>query len=143
MSKHSFVNQILVFSKATEGENFITPNFRVREFACEDGTDSIFIHPFIPLVCQMVRNYFDMPFTPNSAYRTIAHNKNVGGATNSSHTRGRAVDIPANKGVTPNQLYDFVDKLFGNWGEVGIYSWGIHVGIQDTKKRFTDSSYKG
>lgn len=143
MSKHTFVNQILVFSKSEEGDKFLTPNFRVREFACKDGTDTIFIHPFIPIVCQLVRNYFDMPFTPNSAYRTITHNKNEGGATNSSHIRGRAVDIPANKGVTPKQLYDFVDKLFGNWGEVGIYNWGIHVGIQDTKKRFTNSSYKG
>lgn len=143
MIKHTFVNQTLVFSKSAEGDKFIAPNFRVREFACEDGSDAIFIHPFIPLVCQMIRNYFNMPFTPNSAYRTIPHNKNVKGAKNSNHIYGKAVDIPANEGVTPKQLYDFVDKLFGNWGEVGIYNWGIHVGIQDTKKRFTDSSYRG
>lgn len=143
MSKISFVDYTMVFSKAKDGETNITTNFKVKEFACSDGSDTVVIHPIIPLVCQMIRNKFNMPFTPNSAYRTVAHNKSVAGATNSNHTYGRAVDIPAKNGVTPKQLYDFVNTLFGEWGEIGIYNWGIHVGVQETKKRFTDNSYKG
>lgn len=143
MNKMSYIEQAMVFSKATHGELYIAPNFQVKEFACFDGSDVVVVHPYIPQICQIVRNKFNMPFSPNSAYRTITHNKAVGGATRSSHMYGRAVDIPAQNGVTPKQLYDYVDKLFGNWGEVGIYNWGIHVGIQDTKNRFTDSSYKG
>ena len=143
MNKTSFVEQAMVFSKSTDGELYLTNNFQVKEFACYDGADVIVIHPYIPHICQLVRNKFCMPFTPNSAYRTVTHNKSVGGANKSNHIYGRAVDIPANNGVTPKQLYDYVDTLFGEWGELGIYSWGIHVGVQDKKERFTDSSYRG
>ena len=143
MSKASYVEQGMVFSKSTDGELYVAPNFQVKEFACSDGSDVVVIHPFIPHICQLVRNKFNMPFVPNSAYRTVTHNKAVGGANKSNHIYGRAVDIPAKRGVTPKQLYDYVDTLFGNWGEIGIYSWGIHVGVQDKKERFTDSSYRG
>ena len=34
------------------------------------------------------------------------------------------------------RVYDFLDKLMGNWGELGLYSWGVHVGISSTKSRF-------
>ena len=143
MSNASYVEQAMVFSKSADGALYITPNFQVKEFACSDGSDVVVVHPYIPHICQIIRNKFNMPFSPNSAYRTISHNKSVGGATKSNHIYGRAVDIPAKKGVTPKQLYDYVDKMFGDWGELGIYSWGIHVGIQDKKSRFTDKSYKG
>lgn len=143
LSAISYTNQAMLFSKSNDGQVYLTTNFQVKEFACSDGSDAILIHPFIPLICQVVRNKFNMPFTPNSAYRTVAHNKNVKGANKSNHIYGRAVDIPAKNGVTPKQLYDYVDSIFGNWGEIGIYNWGIHVGIQDNKKRFTDASYKG
>lgn len=143
MGNTSYVEQAMVFSKAADGELYITPNFQVKEFACKDGSDVVVIHPYIPHICQIVRNKFNMPFKPNSAYRTITHNKAEGGATKSNHIYGRAVDIPAKNGVTPKQLYDYVNTLFGDWGELGIYSWGIHVGIQDNKERFTGSSYKG
>lgn len=137
MSKASYVEQGMVFSKSTDGELYVAPNFQVKEFACSDGSDVVVIHPFIPHICQLVRNKFNMPFSPNSAYRTVTHNKSVGGANKSNHIYGRAVDIPAKRGVTPKQLYDYVDTLFGEWGEIGIYTWGIHVGIQEKKERFT------
>lgn len=137
MSKASYVEQGMVFSKSTDGALYVAPNFQVKEFACPDGSDVVVIHPFIPHICQLVRNKFNMPFSPNSAYRTVTHNKSIGGVNKSNHIYGRAVDIPAKNGVTPKQLYDYVDTLFGNWGEIGIYTWGIHVGIQDKKERFT------
>lgn len=143
MSKISFVEHTMTFSKAKDGSVNLTNNFKVNEFACSDGTDTIIIHPFIPFICQIVRNHFNMPFTPNSAYRTVAHNKSIGGANNSNHIYGRAVDIPAIKGITPKQLYDYVDSLLGDWGELGIYNWGIHFGVQNNKKRFVDKSYRG
>lgn len=143
MSDIDFVQHAMVFSKSTHGEINLVSNFKVKEFACSDGSDVVLIHPFIPFICQMVRNKFKYAYSPNSAYRTPTHNKAVGGAINSNHLYGRAVDIPAKKGVTPKQLYDYVDTLFGDWGEVGLYSWGVHVGVQESKKRFVDSSYKG
>lgn len=129
---------VLAFSKAADGERYLTKNFQVKEFACKDGSDPVFIHPQIPIYCQMVRDKFGYPFTPNSAYRTVSHNasKDVGGAARSCHIYGRAVDIPALNGTTPQQLYDFFDDLLGESGELGIYSWGVHVAVCQTKNRF-------
>lgn len=130
------------YSKSASGNIKLTNNFTVKEFSCQDGSDPVTVNVLVPVICQAVRNWFGYPFTPNSAFRTVTHNANVKGAKSSLHIYGKAVDIPALNGVTPKQLYDFVDKLCGNSCEIGIYSWGIHVGITDTRKRFTDSSYK-
>lgn len=126
----------MCFSKASDGNEDITKNFKVYEFACNDGSDPVFINPLIPVICQAVRNWFGYPFTPNSAYRTITHNKKEGGASGSFHIYGKAVDIPTNGKVTPTDLYNFLDKLCGDSCEIGLYSWGVHVGITDKKKRF-------
>ena len=129
-------NLCLCYSKSSAGNKNITKNFVVREFACSDGSDPVFVHPLIPIICQAVRNWFGYGFTPNSTYRTLAHNKSVGGASSSFHVYGKAVDIPAKGKTTPSDLYNFLDKLFGDSCEIGLYSWGVHVGITDKKKRF-------
>ena len=138
-----YTDTCLSYSKSACGHMNITPNFKVREFACKDGSDPVHVNILIPLITQVVRNWFGYPFEPNSAYRTITHNQNEDGANNSFHIYAKAVDIPAKGDVTPKMLYDFVDRLCGDCCEVGIYSWGIHVGICNTKKRFVDKSYKG
>jgi hypothetical protein len=46
------------------------------------------------------------------------------------------VDIPEGPGATPQQLYDFFDELLGDSGELGIYSWGVHVAVSEKKSRF-------
>lgn len=124
------------YSKSVSGELKLTPNFKVKEFACQDGTDPVVVHALIPIICQAVRNWFGYSFTPNSAYRTTAHNKSVGGAERSKHMYGKAVDIPATDKVTPKELYNFLDKLCGNSCEIGLYSWGVHVAVSETKSRF-------
>lgn len=133
-----------VYSKNKDGALQLTPNFTVKEFACKDGSDPVCVNFLCACVCQIVRNWFGQPFSPNSAYRTVAYNAtpSVGGASRSNHIYGNAVDIPA-RGCTPKQLYDFLDKLLGNSCELILYTWGCHVGIQNTKKRMTDRSYKG
>lgn len=138
-----YENTIFAFKKSEDGATNLTDNFKVREFACKDGSDVVFINCMLPLICQAVRNWFGVAFTPNSAYRTATHNKAQGGVPHSYHVSGRAVDIPAPKGYTVDDLYSFLDKLCGNSCEIGRYSWGCHVAITDGKKRFTDSSYKG
>lgn len=124
------------YSKSHSGNLKLTNNFTVREFACSDGSDPVVVHVLIPIICQAVRNWFGYPFTPNSAYRTVSHNKSVGGATRSFHVYGKAVDIPSNEKASPEELYDFLDKLCGQSCEIGLYSWGVHVAICDEKKRF-------
>lgn len=125
------------YSLEKHGSMYLAPNFQVKEFACKDGSDPVFINVLIPLVCQIVRNQTGKSFTPTSAYRTITHNKNCKGAAKSNHIYGNAVDIPA-VGWTVQQLYNFLDKLVGDTCELGIYraSGFVHLGIQNTKNRF-------
>ena len=128
-------NRVMVFSLAADGEKYLTPHFQVKEFACKDGTDPVFIHECIPDWCELARE-INGPFKPNSAYRTVAHNarKDVGGASRSYHIYGMAVDIPA-KDATPEQLYDLFYPHLGDFGELILYDWGIHVAVCPTKKR--------
>jgi hypothetical protein len=127
---------VRVYSLAEDGEKYLTPHFQVKEFACKDGSDPVFIHDTIPAWCETAR-VINGPFEPNSTYRTVSHNakKDVGGEERSYHLYGLAVDIPA-KDATPQQLYDFFEDLLGDSCELGIYSWGVHVAVCSHKKRF-------
>lgn len=129
-------NQVMVFSLAVDGNRQLTKNFKVREFACRDGSDPVFIHPVLPVWCQLVRDKFGYSFSPNSAYRTVSYNAKIGGAAKSKHCMGLAVDIPAKEGTTPQQLYDFFEECLGDSGGLGIYSWGVHVDPRKTKSRW-------
>lgn len=56
---------------------------------------------------QPLRERLKKPVIITSGYRSREVNKIVGGAQNSQHTRGQAVDIVVN-GLTPAQLTDFI-----------------------------------
>lgn len=138
------IDRYRIFSRSQDGAGKLTTNFVAKEFACQDGSETIVVNELVPVVCQIVRNWFGYSFTPNSAYRTVAHNKNVGGASRSNHIYGLAVDIPAKSGkCTPRELYNFLDKLFSDSCEIGLYNWGVHFAATKEKSRFTDSTYKG
>ena len=129
---------VLVFSLAEDGAKQLTKNFKVREFACKDGSDVVFIHPMLPVWCQAVRDKFGYSFSPNSAYRTVSYNAKIPDASKKSrHCMGLAVDIPAKDGTTPQQLYDFFEEILGDTGGLGLYSWGVHVDPRPTKSRWT------
>ena len=49
-------------------------------------------------VLEPLRAHFGVPIKINSAFRCKALNAAVGGAANSYHTKGRAVDIPMHPG---------------------------------------------
>ena len=70
---------IKAYSKAKDGNKKVAANFRVREFACTDGSDPIFIDTDLVKVLQKVRNHFGKAVTITSAYRTPTKNKAVGG----------------------------------------------------------------
>ena len=56
---------------------------------------------------QPLRERLKKPVIITSGYRSREVNKLVGGAQNSQHTKGQAVDIVVN-GLTPAQLTDFI-----------------------------------
>lgn len=68
------------------------PNFSPEEMGCR-GTGAIKIEAALMDKLQALRNKLGAPLIVNSAYRSPAHNRKVGGAKNSYHVRGMAVDI--------------------------------------------------
>lgn len=126
---------VQVYSLAKDGSKYISKNFRVREFRCKDGTDVIFIDPELVEILQKIRAYFGKAVTINSAYRTPAHNKKVGGADYSQHLYGTAADIVV-KGITPKKVKSYVETLMPSSGGIGVYSWGVHVDTRKTKSRW-------
>ena len=127
--------KVRVYSKAKDGNTALTKNFKVREFACSDGTDVIFISMDLVEVLQKIRDHFGKPVNINSAYRTPAKNKAVGGAAYSQHLYGLAADISI-AGVSPKSVADFAETLLPKSGGIGIYQSFTHVDVRTAKSRW-------
>lgn len=126
---------VRVYSKSKDGNKNLSANFKVREFACKDGSDPVFISPELVNVLQAIRTHFNRPVTINSAYRTPPHNKREGGATYSQHLYGTAADIVVT-GVSPKVVAQFVETLLPNRGGIGIYKTFTHVDVREIKGRW-------
>lgn len=126
---------VKVYSLAKDGEKKLSANFKVREFACEDGSDVVFISDGLVQVLQAIRSHFGRTTNVNSGYRTPSHNKKVGGAEYSQHLYGLAADIEVT-GIKPKTVAAYAEKLLPNMGGIGIYSWGVHIDVRKTKSRW-------
>lgn len=69
-----------------------------------------------------------------SGVRCEIHNRNVGGVENSDHKTGNAADLHSSK--SPEEMARVAEEVMGDTGQIGIYSWGIHVGINPVYSRF-------
>ena len=126
---------VKVYSKAKEGNVRLSKNFTVKEFACSDGTDTVFISLALVNLLQKLRDHFGKAVIINSAYRTEAHNKAIGGATYSQHKYGLAADIHIN-GVTPKEIAAYVETLLPSSGGIGIYKSFCHVDVRRVRSRW-------
>ncbi len=73
------------------------------------------------------------PLTVLSAYRTAEHNRRVGGAANSQHVQGRALDL-AHEHLDGREFGDLIRTLAATRipeiGGVGQYATFVHVDIR-------------
>lgn len=126
---------IKAYSKKKNGNTSLSKNFKVKEFACTDGSDPIFIDSELVNVLQKIRSHFGKTVTITSAYRTPDKNKAVGGQAYSQHLYGKAADIKV-KGVTPKKVAAYAETLLKNKGGIGTYSTFVHVDVRATKARW-------
>ena len=126
---------VKAYSKAKDGGKNLTANFKVREFACKDGSDVIFISDGLVQVLQAIRSHFGKPVTINSAYRTPAYNKKVGGETYSQHQYGTAADIVV-AGVSPAEVASYAETLLIGTGGIGVYGTFTHIDVRKVKSRW-------
>ena len=126
---------IKAYSKAKDGNKKLSTNFKVKEFACTDGSDPIFIDSDLVNILQKIRTHFGKAVTITSAYRTPSKNKACGGTTYSQHLYGKAADIKVN-GVAPAKVAAYAEKLLPKSGGIGIYKTFTHIDVRTTKSRW-------
>ena len=129
------MREVRVYSKSSEGGQKVSQHFRVREFACSDGSDAVFIDPELVTVLQDIRSHFGRAVTVNSGYRTPAKNAAVGGAKQSRHLYGMAADITV-KGVAPAAVAKYAETLLPGRGGIGIYAGFTHVDVREERARW-------
>lgn len=134
---------VKVYSKSKNGTEYLEDDFRVREFACNDGSDKILIDTTLTSILQMVRNYFGKPVRITSAYRTDSWNKSVGGVGGSQHCLGRAADIVV-EGQNPLDVYQYLDSMLKTWGGLILYpnKGFVHVDTRTAKYRDVNTTKK-
>ena len=124
-----------VYSLSKDGNTKVSAHFRVREFACTDGTDTVFLSPRLVEVLESIRVRFNTPVTVSSGYRTEARNKAVGGSAYSRHKYGQAADICVS-GVKPDRVAEYAETLLKDCGGIGVYSDFVHIDVRNEKSRW-------
>lgn len=130
---------IKAYSLAKDGEKSLSANFRVKEFACKDGSDPIFVDSDLVKLLQKIREHFGKPVNINSAFRTASHNaKQKKASRYSQHLYGKAADIWI-KGVSVDALAAYAETLLPDRGGIGRYYTDnfVHVDVRAAKSRWT------
>ena len=128
--------EINAYSKAKDGGKKLSGNFKVSEFACKDGSDTVLVAPRLVMVLQTIRDHFGTAVTINSGYRTPQYNTKVGGVAHSQHCYGTAADITV-RGQKPAAVAAYARKIMPDWGGVGIYNTFTHIDVREAKADWT------
>ena len=122
---------------------YLTENFKKSEFESDDGsrmTEEILVN-VTKLACnlQRLRDVLNRPIRINSGYRSIKHNKAVGGVKGSYHTKGMAADIVV-EGLNPKQVANAIESLILSGemlqGGIGIYDTFVHYDFRKKRARW-------
>ncbi len=124
-----------VYHKKYEAEKQLSPHFKVKEFACKDGSNIVLVSGKLVSVLEQIREHFGKPVIVTSGYRTASWNKEVGGVVNSQHLYGTAADIQV-EGVEPKEVAKYAETLLQNSGGIGYYRNFTHIDVRDDRARW-------
>ena len=115
----------------------LSENFNSLEFDCHGSgcCSETIINPKLVEYVQKIRDHFGKSITVTSGYRCPVHNKRIGGATGSRHSKGDAADIVV-QGVTPREVAKYAESI-GIKG-IGLYEtsadgYFTHIDTRDKK----------
>jgi uncharacterized protein YcbK (DUF882 family) len=118
----------------TDANEKIGQHFKVREFACQDGSQVVFVDDYLVSILDILRNQVGKPVYITSGYRTPARNKKVGGAKYSYHMRGMAADIRI-EGMTAKEIANKLNKIIPFGCGIIVYASWVHVDTRPNKYR--------
>lgn len=113
-------------------DKHITQHFTVGEIICKDGSPTYVINSEVLEGLEKLREIVGKPININSGYRSESYNKKVGGAKDSQHVLGNAIDFHVS-GMTTQQIYDIIKKnnMLGEvFKGVGLYNTFVHVDVR-------------
>ena len=117
----------------------LTPNFRLSEFECHDGSHEVMIHNKLPGMLQALRVAINRGITIAAAYRNPKHNKEVGGSPNSRHMLGEAADIKVT-GMHPLDVALMAEKI--GFTGIGVYThngqYFVHLDVRPVRSYWCD-----
>lgn len=126
--------EIKAYVMKDQANEKITSHFKVKEFACKDGTPIVFVDEYLAIILDIAREKIGKPITITSGYRTVSHNAKVGGAKYSYHTRGMAADIRADS-IKPKELAEVLNSIVPNSCGIIVYDNWVHFDTRNTKYR--------
>lgn len=132
---------VKTYSVKSDGSKYLSANFKVSEFKCNDGSDMVLISDELVDLLQKIRDHFGKPVVINSGYRTSSYNAKVGGASRSQHLLGTAADITVS-GAAPLEIARYAEFLMPDRGGIGVYQTFCHVDVRSARSRWDSRSGK-
>jgi uncharacterized protein YcbK (DUF882 family) len=111
----------------------ISKYFTREEIACNCGCGFDDMAAETLAIADDVREFVGKPITPSSGCRCAIWNAKVGGAENSMHTKGMAMDLPVDN---PKQVYDYLTKKYAGRYGFGLYKTFVHVDCREQPARW-------
>ena len=116
-----------------DGNVKLARHFKVKEFACKDGSPVIFIDDYLVAVLDILRTKLGKPVIITSGYRTPEWNKKCDGAKYSYHMRGMAADIRV-EGMNAKQLANKLNAIIPEECGIIVYKNWVHFDVRTGKK---------
>lgn len=117
----------------TDGNVQLARHFKVKEFACKDGSPVVFIDDYLYTVLDILRHKLGKPVIITSGYRTPEWNAKCGGAKYSYHMRGMAADFRVD-GMSPKEVANKLNELIPNECGIIVYKSWVHFDVRTGKK---------
>lgn len=118
----------------TDGNEKLARYFKVKEFACKDGSPIVFIDNQLYTILDILRHELGKPVIITSGYRTPEWNTKCSGAKYSYHMRGMAADIRVN-GMSAKALAKKLNEIVPDECGIIVYNGWVHFDVRKSKYR--------
>ena len=111
--------------------DYMSPHFRRAELECKCGCGEASMQDLLLKRLEALRDHYGSPITITSGFRCAGHNAHVGGAPQSAHLHGCAVDMQCGTGRERWLLVGAA--IAAGFNRIGIAGDFVHVDCHPEK----------